>query len=101
MSDSRPSNPAVISADAGVCRIEGVLDFTTAPAALGAVVSHIRQNSQLEINMSGVSDSNSVGLALMMEWLAEARRENHSVTFSHIPNSLRQLAGVCQVDGLI
>lgn len=85
----------------GVCHVGGTLNFVTAVDALKAVSAHIKSNQQLVIDMSRVSESNSVGLALMIEWLAIARSENHTVTFDQIPSSLRQLAGVCQVDGLI
>lgn len=85
----------------GVCQVSGVLDFTTARHALATVEALIKSHAKLEIDMAGVSRANSAGLALMIEWLAIARREKHSVTFSHIPDSLRQLAVVCQVDGLI
>lgn len=91
----------VVTLDAGVCTVSGVLDFTTAGAALASVESLIKSNSSLEINLAGITQANSAGLALMIEWLAVARREQHSVTFSHVPDGLRQLAGVCQVDGLI
>jgi len=101
MTNGAPAASAHVSFGNGICQINGALNFVTAPAALREVVSHIHQHPELEIDFSGVSESNSVGLALMIEWLAEARRKKHSVTFSHIPNSLRQLAGVCQVDGLI
>jgi phospholipid transport system transporter-binding protein len=94
------SAPSVAFA-AGVCRVAGALNFHTAGDALSAVDALIRQHSALEIDLSEVSECNSVGLALMIEWLAIARREKHSVTFNHIPDSLRQLAGVCEVDGLI
>ncbi|MFT5895314.1 MAG: phospholipid transport system transporter-binding protein [bacterium] len=87
--------------DAGVCQVAGPLNFHTAGDALSAVDVLIRQHPALEIDLAGVSECNSVGLALMIEWLAIARREKHSVTFNKIPDSLRQLAGVCQVDGLI
>ena len=87
--------------DAGVCRVAGPLNFNTAGEALKAVDALIRQHPALEIDLSGVSECNSVGLALVIEWLAIARREKHSVTFNQIPDSLRQLAGVCQVDSLI
>lgn len=83
------------------CFIEGVLDFTTARDALENVAPHISENHSLQVDLSGVTDANSAGLALLIEWLALARRENHHITFHHIPDSLRQLAGVCQVDGLI
>lgn len=83
------------------CLIKGVLDFTTAREALSAVAVYIASNDTLDIDLSGVTDANSAGLALLVEWLAEARRANHDITFHHIPDSLRQLAVVSQVDGLI
>ncbi len=92
---------ATIKLDGHICHVSGALNFVTARDALSEVAKHIKGNPQLEINLSGVSESNSVGLALMIEWLAIARSEKHSVTFNQIPDSLRQLAGVCQVDGLI
>ena len=101
MNSASADTMASISYDAGVCRIVGALNFSTAEDALNSVDALIREHAQLEIDLSGVSDCNSVGLALLIEWLAIARREKHSVTFYQIPDSLRQLAGVCQVDGLI
>lgn len=83
------------------CVVSGALDFQTTPAALSAVSTLIQNNSSLTVSMQGVTHSNSAGLAMIIECLAIARREGHSVTFDHIPDSLRQLAGVCQVDGLI
>lgn len=83
------------------CLIQGELDFNTAREVLDSVVVHIADNKTLDIDLSGVTRANSAGLALMIEWLATARRNGHAVTFHHIPDGLRQLAGVCQVDGLI
>lgn len=83
------------------CTIQGVLDFTTATDALKSVAGHIAENKVLDIDLSGVTSANSAGLSLLIEWLALARRAEHEVTFHHIPDGLRQLAGVCQVDGLI
>ncbi len=83
------------------CTVTGVLDFTTAGQAMSAVVPCIRKIPQLRIDLAAVTLCNSAGLALMIEWLAEARRNTHSVTFSSVPDALQQLSRVCQVDGLI
>lgn len=101
MTDSSAAVSASVTYEDGVCRVSGVLDFTTANSTLRAVEKLIRSEPSLSIDLAGVSRCNSAGLALLIEWLAVARRENHVVTFSQIPDSLRQLAGVCQVDGLI
>jgi len=59
------------------------------------------ENASLTIDLDGVSDSNSAGLALMIEWLAIGRSAGNEVSFVRVPDGLMQLAGVCQVDGLI
>jgi len=87
--------------DAVRCLVQGALDFDTANKVLEDVAAQIAGNARLDIDLSGVTHANSAGLALMIEWLAIARQADHVVTFHHIPDGLRQLAGVCQVDGLI
>jgi len=81
--------------------IKGILDFNTAKTVLDSVTPYIADHARLDIDLSGVTRANSAGLALLIEWLATARRADHVVTFHHIPDGLRQLAGVCEVDGLI
>lgn len=98
---SHAASKTMVELAGDTAMVSGVLDFTTAREALESVSFYIRANNALNIDLSGVVESNSAGLALLIEWLAVARREGHSVTFHHIPDSLRQLAGVCQVDGLI
>lgn len=83
------------------CLVSGDLDFSTANEALEAVGEVIRTHELTDIDLSGVNFTNSAGLALMVDWLSVARSSSHSVTFSHIPDSLHQLAEVSQVRGLI
>ena len=89
------------SGDTPRCKIGGVLDFSNAKQVLGDVGALVNAHPVLDIDLAGVTESNSAGLALLIEWLAMARKVEHAVTFHHIPDGLRQLAGVCQVDGLI
>jgi phospholipid transport system transporter-binding protein len=95
------ANASVAVDGQGGCEISGVLDFETAVVVLNPVLEAIRASEALHIDFSGVSNSNSAGLALMVEWLGEARHLNHQLTFKSVPDSLQQLATVCQVDTLI
>ena len=98
-----------VDANNGVIAIAGRLDFTTASDALEAVnekmaaISSAAASSSVThvIDLGAVTHSNSAGLALMIEWLAEAQRSNQTVRFENIPDSLRQISTVCQVDSLI
>jgi len=80
----------------GVITISGRLDFSTATQVMGAVNEHMAaipstQSDAQVIDLSAVTHSNSAGLALMIEWLAEAHRTGRNVRFENIPNSLRQI----------
>ncbi len=81
--------------------LSGALNFDSAPEVLAKVSALIRQQKSLTIDLSESKGSNSAGLALLIEWQAEAKRAGHSVTFSQLPNSLIQLSHVCQVNSLI
>ena len=95
------SGSVMVTQDGDVCRVAGTLNFETAGAALEQVRPMIEKASSLTIDLDGVSNSNSAGLALMIEWLAIGRSSGHDVSFARIPDGLVQIAGVCQVDGLI
>lgn len=79
--------------------IAGQLDFSTATQALEAVSQHFTKKQI--IDMSGITHSNSAGLAVMIEWLAIAQRSDQQIVFQNIPDSLHQISIVCQVDSLI
>ena len=94
--------PAVaIDRDGDVCRLAGRIDFGNARAALEAVSPLVERGEVSRIDLGGITRSNSAGLALMIEWLGVARRAGHPLAFAAVPDGLRQLAGVCQVEGLI
>lgn len=89
-----------VKQEGDVCHVAGSLNFETARSALDQVRPMI-ENASLTIDLDGVSDSNSAGLALMIEWVAIGRSAGNEVSFARVPDGLMQLAGVCQVDGLI
>ena len=83
-------------------RIDGRLDFETARDTLGRVSAAIEgAPSALVVDLAGVTRANSAGLALMIEWLGVARRAGREVRFANVPEGLRQLARVCQVDRML
>ena len=98
-----PDGPASVSIerDGDVCRVVGAIDFTTARETLEAVAPLVERGEVGRIDLGGVTRSNSAGLALMIEWLATARRAGRPLEYTGVPEGLSQLAGVCQVDGLL
>lgn len=81
--------------------ISGDLDFSTARQTLAELSDHIQHNAELKVDLSGIRNSNSAGLAVVIESLAIAERQGHKIEFQNIPEPLIQLSNVCQVNSLI
>ena len=82
-------------------RVGGTLGFTTVTALLPAGAAAIEQGRAAVIDLSGVTDSDSSGLALLIEWLSVARSAGRSLRYENIPAQLHQLARLSDIDALL
>jgi phospholipid transport system transporter-binding protein len=82
-------------------RVNGVLHFTTVTALLRSGSEAIVNGRAAVIDLSGVKDSDSSGLALLIEWLSIARAERKSLRYESIPTQLHQLARLSDVEELL
>jgi phospholipid transport system transporter-binding protein len=82
-------------------RVNGVLHFTTVTALLRSGSEAIANGRAAVIDLSGVKDSDSSGLALLIEWLSIAKAESKSLRYENIPSQLRQLARLSDVEELL
>ena len=87
--------------EGGRSRVNGVLHFTTVTALLRSGSEAIANGRAAVIDLSGVKDSDSSGLALMIEWLSIARAEHKSLRYENIPAQLHQLARLSDVEELL
>jgi phospholipid transport system transporter-binding protein len=53
------------------------------------------------IDLKSVSEVDSTGLAVMLEWMRSAQRHNHKLSFTNIPDNLKSLADVYGVSELL
>jgi phospholipid transport system transporter-binding protein len=82
-------------------RVVGVLHFTTVTALLHVGSDAIANGRAATIDLSGVKDSDSSGLALLIEWLSIARAESRNLRYENIPTQLHQLARLSDVEELL
>lgn len=75
-------------------QIVGALDFTASTALLQAGIDWLRQQPIEFIDMAGVTNSNSAGLALLLEWQREAKKIGRKLTFTNMPASLKAAASL-------
>lgn len=82
----------------GVVKIEGVLDLKTVNSLKKQTISLFSGLSEIQFDLSAVQQSNSAGLALVLDWLKMAKKNQVSVTFSNFPEHLRELAAVYGIE---
>ena len=82
-------------------RVSGVLHFTTVTALLSEGSAAICNGRAAVIDLAGVKDSDSSGLALLIEWLSIARGSSRTLRYENIPAQLHQLARLSDVEELL
>ena len=85
----------------GRARVGGALEFRTVTALLPSGTEAIEQGRASVIDLSGVTASDSAGLALLIEWLSVAKAGGRTLRYENIPSQLRQLSVLSDVDELI
>jgi len=83
----------------GAVSISGEITFFTVNDVLS--VDIFAGCSDVKINFSGVTHSDSSGLALMVHWLRAAKEREVSLTFEAIPEKLKALAMVSSLDDVL
>jgi phospholipid transport system transporter-binding protein len=95
------SEPQIESLGGGRFRITGALTFATGRDLLRTAGDQFNSSPRLEIDLSGVANADSAGLALLVEWYRQASRANRSVRFVGVPAQLRALAKISEIDRLL
>jgi phospholipid transport system transporter-binding protein len=85
----------------GRFRLTGHLGFDSAAHALAQSRTLFGSHKRIELDLSGVTSTDSAGLALLVEWTGWARREKRKLTLSHVPKQALALAKISEVDELL
>ena len=84
-------------------RLSGVLDAITAPQLLHESSERFAtaEGTDIQIDLGGVSESDSAGLALLLEWLRLARQRKQTMHFANLPAQIAALARISEVEELL
>ncbi len=89
------------SLGAGRFQVRGELGFETVKALLVSSQASFQESSQLEIDLAGITHGDSAGLALLIEWLRIAERDGKVLRYVGIPEQLRSLARISDVEDVL
>ena len=92
------SEVTVTAAGAGRYLVSGPLLFQTVAEARMLGLQLLCERERLVLDLSGVVQSDSAALALLIEWMREARRRGTGVHFENVPSQLQAIARASQVD---
>ena len=81
-------------------RVVGSLEFATVTRLLPLGTAAIEGGQAAVIDLAGVTDSDSSGLAMLIESLSVAKAAARSLRYDNMPKQLHQLAGLSEVEGL-
>ncbi|MGA0587030.1 STAS domain-containing protein [Dyella sp. KRB-257] len=98
---SPPASFQLESRSDGTLAVSGVLTFDTAHAALRALRDKLAAGVFTALDLAGVERGDSAGLACVLAVLADVRAHGRALTVRHLPDGLRALAQVCEVEDLL
>lgn len=91
------------AAGSGRFTAEGPLTFASARQAreLGLKALQGAETPRLEVDCQGITNSDSAGLAVLLDWLAVAKALGRSLAFRHLPPGLAALGRISEVTELL
>ncbi|WP_114238933.1 lipid asymmetry maintenance protein MlaB [Dyella sp. C9] len=93
--------PQIDEATPGSVRVAGTLTFANAAVALDAIGKAVARDGRGTLDLSGITRSDSAGLACVLAVLAQAAERGHRLTVRNMPEGMHLLASVCEVEDLM
>ena len=81
--------------------LSGEMSFHTAAKILQVSEELFEEHSRIEMDVSGVTKTDSAGLALMLEWITWANHEVKEIRFTGTPEKIDAIARTSEVDDLL
>jgi phospholipid transport system transporter-binding protein len=81
--------------------VQGDMTFSSVKDLLRCSNELFPSVQEFEVDLSQVDHADSAGLALVLEWKAQAAERNARVVFTGIPESMVSIARLCQVESLL
>lgn len=89
------------TADDSRLNVEGELTFLTVPDLQEQARELFRAADSLDVDLKDVARSDSAGLALLIEWMREARRQDKTLRYLNMPTQMLAIARVSSLDQIL
>lgn len=78
--------------------VRGILNFETVPVLMKELESLLQTFDDAKVSFKGVTDSNSAGLALLLEMKRYMQTKNKNIAFADLPEQVRTIAHAYGID---
>jgi len=81
--------------------VSGEMTFDTADKILKASEAPFEEHTQIEVDLSDITMSDSAGLALLLEWVTWANHSVREIRFIGMPEKILAIARTTEVEPLL
>jgi phospholipid transport system transporter-binding protein len=92
---------ALTATGSGQYRLTGDLDFASVVPLVLEGERVFAASPRVRIDLQGVGQANSAGLALLLEWVEQAKRRDRHLELVNLPESLARIARITNLAGLL
>lgn len=85
----------------GKFALSGLMTFDTAGEILRDSEELFEEHTRIEVDLSGITDTDSAGLALLLEWITWANHTVREIRFLETPEKIDAIAKTTEVDDLL
>lgn len=85
----------------GKFALSGHMGFDTADKILYDSEGLFEEHTRIEVDLSGVTQTDSAGLALLLEWITWANHTVREIRFVDVPAKIDAIAKTTEVDSLL
>ena len=85
----------------GLFSLAGEMTFHTAGRLLRESEPLFEEHTRIEMDLGGVTVTDSAGLALMLEWITWANHTVREIRFTNTPEKIDAIARTTEVDHLL
>ena len=85
----------------GRFRLSGAMTFHSCAQILRESEPAFAKHTRIEVDLSGVTRTDSAGLALLLEWITWANHTVREIRFTSVPKKIDAIARVTEVEELL
>jgi phospholipid transport system transporter-binding protein len=82
-------------------RASGQLDFSTAAQALRIGIGKIGRDGDQVIDLSGITEGDSAGVAVLVEWVSAAVAAGVGLRYENVPPQMLAIARISDLEDLL